>query len=333
MSTETSPEPSEIISSTEPSLDLPVEPEARFKLRASRLLSRRAALGSIFGSLAAAGGFALLETPDRELVGPRDATIPSGPSPFGALHPLPAEMAGHAKLIDLNEPGLITPLTGPDSVPAPIAASTPAPIPSMLGPQPPALFPNIAAGVPTPPQKAAAPPRLFALGQGRYSPADLAYIDREAPKTDRGFAAVRGLWLINPHTKEELVTLFWSVGEYDNVAYSACCELMRDWRERQTVAMDPKLMHLLWAIQRTTRFSEPLIITSGFRTVRTNTMLRAEGAAVNSQHLHSRASDVILGSTPPGETARVAQAFGLGGLGLYKKFTHIDTGPRRVWHG
>jgi uncharacterized protein YcbK (DUF882 family) len=314
---------------------LQLEPEAQFKIRASRHLSRRAALGSIFGSLAAAGGYAILKTPEREIVGPREAVIPSGPSPFGALHPLRAEMGGQAKLVDLTEPGLITPLTGPDSVPAPVVATAPAPIPSMLGPQPPALFPNVVtAGAPTPPQKAAAAtPRLFALGQGRYTPSDLAYIDREAPKTDRGFAAVRGLWLVNPHTKEELVTLFWSVGEYDNVAYSACCELMRDWRERQTVAMDPKLMHLLWAIQRTTRFSEPLIITSGFRTDRTNTMLRAEGAAVNSQHLHSRAADVILGSTPPGETARVAQAFGLGGLGLYKKFSHIDTGPRRVWHG
>jgi len=241
-------------------------------------------------------------------------------SPYGDLAKFDPDLAGKAELVDLGRPGLI--------------GRPQQPPPSFLKAPP---LDQLAAGDRplSEPEKGPEPssPTPFVLGKGRYTPADLAYIDREAPKTDRGLAAVRGLWLINPHTKEEVVTLFWSVGAYDNTAYSACCELMRDWRERQTVAMDPRLFHLLWAIQRNVQFTEPLIITSGFRTVKTNKMLQAEGAAVNSQHLHSRASDIVLGSKPPGETARVAQQFGVGGLGYYKRFTHIDTGPKRSWIG
>ena len=320
-----SPDEYDLTSSSAPSHDASLlDPKQEFAARASKVLSRRAALGTIFGSLAAAGGAALLHTPDRTIVGP---TVADGPTPFGALHSpyggLPKfdpDLAGNAELVDLARPGLIT------KPPQPLPSFLKAPSPDQLaaGDQP----------LSAPPDAAPQPsPTPFVIGKGRYTPADLAYIDREAPKTDRGLAAVRGLWLINPHTKEEVVTLFWSVGAYDNTAYSACCELMRDWRERQTVAMDPRLFHLLWAIQRNVQFSEPLIITSGFRTVKTNRMLQAEGAAVNSQHLRSRASDIVLGSKPPGDTARVAQQFGVGGLGYYKRFTHIDTGPKRSWIG
>ena len=291
------------------------------------MLSRRAALGTIFGSLAAPGGIAYLNKPERTIVGP---TVAEGPSPFGALHSpygelhrFDPDLAGKAELVDLARPGLIT----KPHQPAPSFLKAPPHEQFATGDQP--LSQPARPPLPTP----AAPQAPFAIGKGRYTPADLAYIDREAPKTDRGMAAVRGLWLINPHTKEEVITLFWSVGAYDNTAYSACCELMRDWREKQTVAMDPRLFHLLWAIQRNVQFSEPLIITSGFRTLKTNKMLQAEGAAVNSQHLRSRASDIVLGSKPPGETARVAQQFGVGGLGYYKTFTHIDTGPKRSWIG
>jgi uncharacterized protein YcbK (DUF882 family) len=194
------------------------------------------------------------------------------------------------------------------------------------------------ADAPTPPPRPSnvtqpIDPAQFLLGAGKYSPADLAYIDRQAPKTAQGLPAVRGLWLVSPHTGENVLTLFWSVGRYDNTAYSEICQLMRDWRENQTVAMDPRLLHLLWAIQRKIGFSEPISITSGFRTIKTNTMLRAEGAAVNSQHLHSRACDIQIAGKAPANIAQEARAVGAGGVGIYSRFCHLDTGARRQWYG
>lgn len=185
---------------------------------------------------------------------------------------------------------------------------------------------------PTTPSIAAPPPVAFSdTAEMRLSPSDLAALDRQSAKTAAQLPATRGLWLVNAHSNEQIATVFWKDGEYNNLAYTKICAMMMDWRENVTMAMDPRLMHLLWAIQRDIGFSDPICITSGFRTIKTNDYLRAEGAAVNSQHLHSRACDITIANTPPQAVALKAQSLKIGGIGFYSRFTHVDTGPIRQW--
>jgi uncharacterized protein YcbK (DUF882 family) len=171
------------------------------------------------------------------------------------------------------------------------------------------------------------------IGKSQLSEDDMRYLDKNSPKTKMGMPSTRSLWLINPHTKEQIKSVFWDQGKYNNEIYSDICTLMRDWRQNKTVAMDANLLHLIWAIQRETNFTAPVIITSAFRTQATNKLLMPEGAAANSQHLHSRAADIILDGQPPKEIALKAQQFGIGGVGFYKNFTHVDTARRRTWYG
>ncbi len=162
---------------------------------------------------------------------------------------------------------------------------------------------------------------------------DLQQIDRTSPVTELGLPRERGLWLVNPNTHEEVIARFYGPAGTLNPGYSQVCRILRDWRENAVMAMDPMLLHLMWLVQRGARFERPLIITSGFRTLRTNQALASEGAAPDSYHLRSSACDLVLDGIAPEKVADHAHAARRGGVGFYARFTHIDTGPVRVWRG
>ncbi len=156
-------------------------------------------------------------------------------------------------------------------------------------------------------------------------------MDSSSVATESGLPADRGLWLRNPNTSEELVAVFWRQGVYDRYGYDRICYILRDWRENQVMPMDPRLLHLLWAIQRGSGFERPLVINSGYRTVKTNDLLRAEGSAPNSYHLHSQACDIVLDGISASRVADYVQSLKYGGCGRYSNFCHVDSGPIRIW--
>jgi len=63
-------------------------------------------------------------------------------------------------------------------------------------------------------------------------------------------------------------------------------------------------------------------INSAYRTPAWNAKV---GGATNSQHVKGKASDTVCKNTSPLEVAMYAEAMGMGGIGLYSSFTHIDT--------
>lgn len=82
-------------------------------------------------------------------------------------------------------------------------------------------------------------------------------------------------------------------------------------------------------------FNAPVIINSGYRCVNRNKVV---GGSPNSQHLYGRAADITVQGVQPSKVANWVEAGplkGVGGVGRYRSFTHIDTrtnGPSR-WSG
>ena len=163
------------------------------------------------------------------------------------------------------------------------------------------------------------------------TPDDMRYLLKNSPRLKNNLASIRAIWIRNPHTKEELRCVFWNNGVYDNDAYAKVCILMQDWREKIVMAMDPLLMHIIWRIQSDVNYDAPVNINSAYRTKKTNDMLAKEGAAQNSQHLNARAIDIGVPGYSPRAVGERAMELGVGGVGFYKTFTHVDTGNKRYW--
>ena len=80
--------------------------------------------------------------------------------------------------------------------------------------------------------------------------------------------------------------------------------------------------NLVRYLQRERELYGATSITSGYRTPSYNAKI---GGVPNSQHVYGKASDTICKNGSPLEVAMTAEAMGMGGIGLYSGFTHIDT--------
>ena len=148
----------------------------------------------------------------------------------------------------------------------------------------------------------------------------------------------RRLRLYRPTTRESADVVYWEGGQlnYDGY-YQACC-LLRDTHQNQAVQMDSTLLDVLCGVQgyyKAYGFDSPILINSGFRTVKTNNSLLSEGAAKNSMHLYGKAADIRMPNIPAKHLGQVGLYFRQGGVGFYesKNFVHLDTGRLRVWRG
>lgn len=142
------------------------------------------------------------------------------------------------------------------------------------------------------------------------------------------------LWLLNRNTNEEyLIPLF--VGAQRNMrVYPVLDYLMRDWREGIIYQMDRRLYDLLYAFQRLAGPGARVEVLSGYRSPKTNAMLRrhSESVAVHSYHMQGRAVDYVVRGMSTRTAAKLAWTLGFGGVGLYgDDFCHCDTGPLRHW--
>lgn len=78
----------------------------------------------------------------------------------------------------------------------------------------------------------------------------------------------------------------------------------------------------------------PITVNSWYRTEVYNKQV---GGAKSSQHVLGRAVDFTVQGVKPADAqkrlAAVVKELGIGGLGCYATFTHVDIGRRRTWHG
>ena len=156
-----------------------------------------------------------------------------------------------------------------------------------------------------------------------------------SPALLKGRGSFRSLKLVNNRTGERLNTAYWVEGHYIPEALEAFYHLLRDWRQEEVVRIDTKTIDILAAVYNLVDTSEPLEIVSGYRSPKTNAMLRSRsrGVARNSYHTRGKAVDMTLKSRSVSQMARAALSLRAGGVGRYtrSKFVHVDSGPIRDW--
>jgi uncharacterized protein YcbK (DUF882 family) len=153
----------------------------------------------------------------------------------------------------------------------------------------------------------------------------------------RGAGDIRRIKMYSGRTGESIDTIYWVEGDYIKEALKEINHFMRDWRSGDTIRMDPRTVDIMAASHRLMDATEPYMMLSGYRSPKTNAMLRSKsgGVARNSLHMKGQAADLRLTSRSTSQMSKAAAACASGGVGRYSRsnFVHMDCGPVRTWGG
>ena len=151
----------------------------------------------------------------------------------------------------------------------------------------------------------------------------------------KGAGDIRKIKMVSYKTGEKIDTVYWIDGSYIPEALHEIDVLMRDWRRNEVKPIDLRTIDILAASHSILETGEPFRLMSGYRSAKTNAMLRRQSRSVskNSLHITGQAADVRLGTRSVKQLAKAAQACKSGGVGRYSKsnFVHLDCGPVRLW--
>lgn len=151
----------------------------------------------------------------------------------------------------------------------------------------------------------------------------------------RGAGDIRKIKMYSGRTGESIETIYWIDGDYIKPALQEINYFMRDWRTDDTVNMDRRNIDIMAAAHNLMDTDEGYMLLSGYRSPKTNAMLRARssGVAKNSLHMKGQAADLRLKSRSVAQMAKAAAACRAGGVGRYtgSNFVHMDCGTVRNW--
>ena len=153
----------------------------------------------------------------------------------------------------------------------------------------------------------------------------------------RGAGDIRRIRMYSGRTGERIDMIYWIEGQYIKDAVKEVNYFMRDWRTDDVKNMDLRTVDIMAASHNLLDVNEPYMLLSGYRSPKTNAMLRSRsrGVAKNSLHMRGQAADLRLSSRSTSQMARAAVACQGGGVGRYSgsNFGHMDCGVVRSWGG
>ena len=171
-----------------------------------------------------------------------------------------------------------------------------------------------------------------AAAAGAFVP---SYVEAAPAKAPKG---TRSLSFLHTHTGERLKIEYCCDGRYQPDALQAIDRILRDFRVNEVRPIDPKLLDLLHALGGKVGANNPYHVISGYRSPRTNAMLRERGGAHSgvasgSLHQYGKAIDIRLPGVRLDHVRGAARSLKLGGVGYYpsSNFVHVDTGRVRYW--
>jgi uncharacterized protein YcbK (DUF882 family) len=139
----------------------------------------------------------------------------------------------------------------------------------------------------------------------------------------------------NVHTGESFSGAYRTGDRYLPEAFTRINKVLCDFRTGEIFPIDPRVMDILCSVHYHAHSKRPFEVLSGYRSPKTNSMLRAttEGVARNSLHMTGQAIDIRLPGCSTHHLRNVGAELAAGGIGYYPKsdFVHMDTGRVRTW--
>jgi len=140
------------------------------------------------------------------------------------------------------------------------------------------------------------------------------------------------------NTGEQLkATTYWADGKYIPDALSEINYALRDDRSGEVHPIQPKVLDLIHQIGKKLDTNCHFEMYSGYRSPKTNAMLRRANpeVAAHSLHMEGEAVDITLPGRSLEQLYRASLAMQAGGVGYYPDadFLHVDVGRVRRWVG
>lgn len=143
------------------------------------------------------------------------------------------------------------------------------------------------------------------------------------------------LKLYNVHLNKTFYAPFFEKNYYKLSGLFEVNKALIDFRAKEMTRIDIKLINLLYEIKQHIGYDVEFNVLSGYRTKRTNEMLRrrSEGVAKNSYHIKGMAVDINVPNVSLRKLRDIALGLQKGGVGYYPthNFVHVDVGPVRSW--
>jgi len=132
-------------------------------------------------------------------------------------------------------------------------------------------------------------------------------------------------------------TTYWADGKYIPDALTDINYALRDDRSGEVHRIEPKVLDLLHQIGQKLETNCHFEVYSGYRSPKTNAMLRRANSevAAHSLHMEGEAVDITLPGRSLEQLYRASLAMQAGGVGYYPDadFLHVDVGRVRRWVG
>ncbi len=139
----------------------------------------------------------------------------------------------------------------------------------------------------------------------------------------------------NDHTGETFTGVYRVGNKYLPEAFERINYVLRDFRQNEIFPIDPRVIDIVATVHKASGSSQPYSVLSGYRSPKTNAMLRHEsgGVAKKSLHMAGQAIDVRMHNISTKRLHDLATKLHAGGVGYYSRsnFVHMDSGTFRTW--
>ncbi|HSF91627.1 MAG TPA: DUF882 domain-containing protein, partial [Paracoccaceae bacterium] len=95
----------------------------------------------------------------------------------------------------------------------------------------------------------------------------------------RNAGDVRRISMRSQRSGEMIDTIYWIEGQYIKPALEEINLLMRDWRQNEAIQIDRRNIDIMAAAHSLLETTEPYLLLSGYRSPKTNAMLRSRSKA------------------------------------------------------
>ena len=150
------------------------------------------------------------------------------------------------------------------------------------------------------------------------------------PRADRYKVSFR-----NTHTGESFTGVYRVGDRYLPEAFDKINHVLRDFRVGEEFPIDPRTIDIIYSVHQHTGRENMFDVLSGYRSPKTNAMLRkaSTGVAKHSLHMTGQAIDLRLPGYDTYQLRKIAVNMKAGGVGYYRgsDFVHLDTGRVRYW--